>query len=194
MLWVPINSKTCPKSAFWHLFGSKVGEKKVGIQALGPPRRDPGRNSASDPGLHVPNGGMATHLVVKRCDLGSLRVPNPASTPLGRRGRATSNMDPKLDLDLDISDLGFDQISSYKRGDLKGWAKGFCCILPPSICQSTQSLEKIRVQVQSCSGQKYVTREILVRVSRKVYRSIWMMSGQSAKRMHRPVIQHGSNG
>ena len=36
--------------------------------------------------------------------------------PLGQRGRATGSMDPKLDLDLDISDLGFDQISSHKRG------------------------------------------------------------------------------
>ena len=60
--------------------------------------------------------------MTKRCDLGSIGVPGPASTPLGRRGRATSSIDPKLDLDLDldISDLGFDQISSYKRGDPKG--------------------------------------------------------------------------
>ena len=65
---------------------------------------------------NVQNGWMATHLVTKRCDLGSLGVPGPASTPLGRRGQATSSIDPKLDLDLDISDLGFDQISSYKRG------------------------------------------------------------------------------
>ena len=48
--------------------------------------------------------------------MGSLGVPGSASTPLGRRGQATSSIDPKLDLDLDISDLGFDQISSYKRG------------------------------------------------------------------------------
>ena len=93
-----------------------MGEKKVGIWAPGPPRRDPGRNSEPDPGFKVPNGATATHLVTKRCDLGSLGVPGPASTPLGRRGRATSSIDPKLDLDLDISDLGFDQISSYKRG------------------------------------------------------------------------------
>ena len=64
--------------------GSKMGEKKVGIQALGPPRRDPGRNSASDPGFQVPNGGMATHLVAKGCDLGSLGVPGPPSTPLDK--------------------------------------------------------------------------------------------------------------
>ena len=62
--------------------GPKIGEKKVGIQAPGPPRRDPGRNSVPDPGFKVPNGGMATHLVAKRCDLGSLGVPGPASTPL----------------------------------------------------------------------------------------------------------------
>ena len=69
-----------------------------------------------DPGFKIPNGATATHLVTKRCDLGSLGVPSPASTSLGRRGRATSSIDPKLDLDLDISDLGFDQISTYKKG------------------------------------------------------------------------------
>ena len=99
------------------ILGSKINKKKVGIQAPGPPRRDTGRNSVPDPGFKVPNGGMATHLVTKRSELGSLGVPGPASTPLGRRGRATSSIDPKLDLDLDISDLGFDQISSHKRGD-----------------------------------------------------------------------------
>ena len=60
-----------------------MGEKKVGIQAPGTPRRDPGRNSVPDPGFKVPNGGMATHLVTKRCDLGSLGVPGLASTPWG---------------------------------------------------------------------------------------------------------------
>ena len=45
-----------------------MGERKVGIQGPGPLRRDLGRNSAQDPGLHIPNGGMATHLVAKRCD------------------------------------------------------------------------------------------------------------------------------
>ena len=60
-----------------------MGEQKVGIQALGPPRRDPGQNSVPDPGVKVPNGATATHLVAKRCDLGSLGVPGPASTSLG---------------------------------------------------------------------------------------------------------------
>ena len=109
------NFKTLPENRLFGIFGSKISEEKVGIQAPGPPRRDPGRNSVSDPGFKVPNGATATHLVTKRCDLGSLGVPGPASTPLGRRGRATGSMDPKLDLDLDISDLGFDQISSNKR-------------------------------------------------------------------------------
>merc|ERR1711903_393722 len=68
------------KSTFGHL-GVQDRRKKVGIQAPGPPRRDPGRNSVSDPGFKVSNGGMATHLVAKRCDLGSLGVPGPASTP-----------------------------------------------------------------------------------------------------------------
>ena len=70
-----------PEMLILAFFGSKMGEKKVGIQAPGPPRRDPGRNSVPDPGFKVPNGGMATHLVAKRCDLGSLGVPGPASTP-----------------------------------------------------------------------------------------------------------------
>ena len=51
------------------------------IQGLGPPRQDPGRNSAQDPGPGVPNGGMATHLGANMLDLGSLGVPGPASTP-----------------------------------------------------------------------------------------------------------------
>ena len=37
----------------------------------------------SIPASDVQNGWMATHLVTKRCDLGSLGVPGPASTPLG---------------------------------------------------------------------------------------------------------------
>ena len=57
--------------------------EKVGIQGLGSPRRDPGRNSAQNPGPDVPNGGMATHLATKRLDLGSLGLPAPARTPLG---------------------------------------------------------------------------------------------------------------
>ena len=112
----PRKFENLSENILFGIFGSKMGQKKVWIQAPGPPRRDPGRNSASDPGLQVPNGGMAIHLVAKMCDLGYLGVPGPASTPLGRRGRATSSIDPKLDLDLDISDLGFDQISSHKRG------------------------------------------------------------------------------
>ena len=64
-------------------FGCEIGKTKVGIQAPGTPRRDPGRNSVPDPSLKVPNGGMAIHLVAKGCDLGSLGVPGLASTPGG---------------------------------------------------------------------------------------------------------------
>ena len=64
-------------------FGSKMVEKKVEIEGAGLSRRDPRRNSASDPGVHVENGGMATHLVTNLCDLGSVGVPAPARTPLG---------------------------------------------------------------------------------------------------------------
>ena len=80
------NFKTLPKHRLWSILGSKIGEQKIGIQAPGPPRRDPGRNSVQDPGFKVPSGGMATHLVAKRCDLGSLGVPGPASTPWAPRG------------------------------------------------------------------------------------------------------------
>ena len=63
-------------------FGSKNGQKKVEIEGVGPIWRDPRRNSASNPASDVQNGRMATHLVAKRSDLGSLGVPGPASTPL----------------------------------------------------------------------------------------------------------------
>ena len=53
--------------AFW---GPRMSEKNW-IRALGPPRRDPGQNSASDTGLHVPNGGMVIHLVAKMAHFGS---------------------------------------------------------------------------------------------------------------------------
>ena len=56
-------------------------EKKVEIEGVGPIWRDPRRNSVES-GLNImQNGWMATHLVTKRCDFGSLGVPGPASTP-----------------------------------------------------------------------------------------------------------------
>ena len=58
-------------------------EKKVEIEGVGLSRRDPRRNSVQDAGPDVENGGMATHLVTKRCDLGSVGVPALARTPLG---------------------------------------------------------------------------------------------------------------
>ena len=63
--------------------GVKNVQKKIEIEGAGLSRRDPRRNSASDPGVHVENGGMATHLVTNLCDLGSVGVPAPARTPLG---------------------------------------------------------------------------------------------------------------
>ena len=54
---------------------------KVEIEGVGPIWRDPRRNSIQKAVPGVPYGGMATHLVTKRCDLGSLGVPGPASTP-----------------------------------------------------------------------------------------------------------------
>ena len=80
----PFFEPKMPQISILAFFRSNMGENKVGIQAPGPPRRDPGRNSVPDPGCKVPNGGMATHLVAKRCDLGSLGVPGPARTPWWR--------------------------------------------------------------------------------------------------------------
>merc|ERR1712138_99107 len=68
---------------FWAVLGSKNGRKKVEIEGGGPIWRDPRRNSVQKAVPGVPYGGMATQLVTKRCDLGSLGVPGPASTPLG---------------------------------------------------------------------------------------------------------------
>ena len=60
-----------------------MAKKKVEIEGSGPIWRDPRRNSVQKAVPGVPYGGMATHLVTKRCDFGSLGVPGPASTPLG---------------------------------------------------------------------------------------------------------------
>ena len=81
MLWVADKFEPLPENLLLGIFGSKIIEKNVGIQAPGPPRRDPGRNSVPDPGFKIPNDGMAAHLVAKRCDLGSLGGSGPASTP-----------------------------------------------------------------------------------------------------------------
>ena len=56
---------------------------KVEIEGAGPPWRDPRQNSAYNRAANVQNGWMATQLVTKRYDLGSLGVPGSASTPLG---------------------------------------------------------------------------------------------------------------
>ena len=61
-----------PKIAFFNIFGSKNGKKKVEIEGVGPIWRDPRRNSVQKAVPGVPYGGMATHLVTKRCDFGSL--------------------------------------------------------------------------------------------------------------------------
>ena len=53
------------------------------IEGVRPIWRDPRRNSVHPGAKDVQNGWMATQLVTKRCDLGSLGVPGPASTPLG---------------------------------------------------------------------------------------------------------------
>ena len=55
---------------------------KIEIEGVGPIRRDPRRNSVQKAVPGVPYGGMATQLVTKSCDLGSLGVPGPASAPL----------------------------------------------------------------------------------------------------------------
>ena len=70
---------------FWH-FGMEKLCKKVEIEGGRPIWRDPRRNSASAGLSGLQNGWMATRLVTKRCDLGSLGVPGLASTPLGPHG------------------------------------------------------------------------------------------------------------
>ena len=62
-------------------------KKKVEIEGVGPPRRDPRRNSVQDAGLDVKNGGMATHLVTNWADLESVGVPGLARTPLAWPGQ-----------------------------------------------------------------------------------------------------------
>ena len=63
---------------------------------MGPIWRDPRRNSAEFPAGDVQNGWMATQLVPKRCDFGSLGVPGPASTPkpLGPLGPRVGIINP----------------------------------------------------------------------------------------------------
>ena len=76
-----IFSKPSQKMRFWAFLGSKMVQKKVEFEGVGPIWRDPRRNSVQKAVPGVPYGGMATHLVTKRCDFGSLGVPGPASTP-----------------------------------------------------------------------------------------------------------------
>ena len=68
-----------PKIAFFHFFYPKMAKKKVEIEGSGPIWRDPRRNSVQKAVPGVPYGGMATHLVIKSCDLESLGVPGPES-------------------------------------------------------------------------------------------------------------------
>ena len=76
-----IFSKPSQKMRFLAFLGSKMVQKKVEFEGVGPIWRDPRRNSVQKAVPGVPYGGMATHLVTKRCDFGSLGVPGPASTP-----------------------------------------------------------------------------------------------------------------
>ena len=59
---------------------------KIVKKLVGPIWRDPRRNSAYNRTANVQNSWMATRLVTKRYDFGSLGVPGPASTPLGALG------------------------------------------------------------------------------------------------------------
>ena len=56
--------------------------KNVEIEGGRPIWRDPRRNSAETGFNIMQNGWMATQLVTKRSDFGTLGVPGPASTPL----------------------------------------------------------------------------------------------------------------
>ena len=74
------------KKSTFGFFGVQKSGKKVEIEWAGPQQRAPHRNSVQDAGPNVKNGGMATHLVTNLCHLGSVGVPGPARTPLGRGG------------------------------------------------------------------------------------------------------------
>ena len=75
------NFENLPENSLFCMLGVQKKRTESWDSGPGTPRRDPGRNSVPDPGFKVPDGGMATHLVAERCDLGSLGVPGPASTP-----------------------------------------------------------------------------------------------------------------
>ena len=64
----------------------KKVKKKVEIEGVGPPWRDPRRNSVQDGAGNANNDNVATRLVTKRLFWGSLGVPGPARTPLGSKG------------------------------------------------------------------------------------------------------------
>ena len=64
----------------------KKVKKKVEIEGVGPPWRDPRRNSVQDGAGNAKNDHMATRLGPKRLLGGSLGVPGPARTPLGSKG------------------------------------------------------------------------------------------------------------
>ena len=70
------------KTVIWCISVQPIVQKTIEIEGVGPIWRDPRRNSANFPAWVVQNGWMATQSVTKRCDLGSLEVPGPASTPL----------------------------------------------------------------------------------------------------------------
>ena len=81
-----------PKIAILVIFGPKNGPTKVEFEGVGPIWRDPRRNPVQKAVPGIPYGGMATHLVTKRCDLGCLGVPGQASTPLDPAIQAGSKM------------------------------------------------------------------------------------------------------
>ena len=64
----------------------KKVKKKVEIEGVGPPWRDPRRNSVQDGAGNAKNDHMATRLGPKRLLGGSLGVPGLARTPLGSKG------------------------------------------------------------------------------------------------------------
>ena len=85
------NFEKFTKFCIFPFLGSKMGQKKVEIEGVGPPWRDPRRNSAQNGGGNVKNYQMATRLRPKRLLGGPLgfraQLAHPWDSPWGSRSR-----------------------------------------------------------------------------------------------------------
>ena len=72
-----------PPNSMLGIFGQQMVKTKLSLRGWDLSGEIRTEKLISIPAANVQNGWMATPLVTKRCDLGSLGVPGPASTPLG---------------------------------------------------------------------------------------------------------------